>query len=140
MRTISFIVLVCAVAIIVAASPAPGVAQKSERSHINDEEYATLIDDFLSVLPNSFDVAGTNPDGSRYRGQAYVNFDPQTGDLLIDWRIGEQQFTGRGPLLGGEFIVDWGQPRPVIYTVQRDGSLFGTWADGAASETLRFAP
>jgi hypothetical protein len=58
----------------------------------------------------------------------------------VEWTVGSQQFFGSGPLIGGEFIVDWGQSSPVIYTVQRNGDLFGTWANGTASETLTFAP
>lgn len=141
MRIPSFALIAAAIfAISIAASTGQVWAQKSERAAINDEEYATLVFDLISVLPNTFRVQGTNPNGSTYSGTAYLNFDPQAGDLLIEWQIGEQRFSGRGPLLGGEFIVDWGQSQPVIYTVQRDGSLFGTWAGGAATETLTFAP
>jgi hypothetical protein len=123
-----------------ATSTSFSLAQKSDRASIPDEEYANLLEDFISVLPNSFDVIGTNTDGSTYRGTAYVSFDSQSGDLSVDWQIAGQSFSGRGPLIGGEFIVDWGQSSPVIYTVQRNGDLFGTWADGEAFETLTFAP
>ncbi|MEM6712834.1 MAG: hypothetical protein AAF590_11215 [Pseudomonadota bacterium] len=122
-------------------SPAgEGWAQTSDRASINDEEYATLVFDLISVLPNTFAVQGTNPSGSTYRGSAYLNFDAQSGDLLIDWQVGNDSYSGRGPLIGGEFIVDWGDSSPVIYTVQRDGSLFGTWGNGRGTEVLTFAP
>ncbi len=123
-----------------ATSTSLATAQKSDRASIHDEEYANLLEDFLSVLPNSFDVVGTNTDGSTYRGTAYLSFETQSGDLTVDWQIAGQSFSGRGPLVGGEFVVDWGQSSPVIYTVQRNGDLFGTWANGTASETLTLAP
>jgi hypothetical protein len=53
-------------ALCVAVVASPTLAQKNERAQINEQEYVNLIDDLISVLPNTFAVRGTNPNGSTY--------------------------------------------------------------------------
>jgi hypothetical protein len=41
-----------------------------------------------------------------------------------------------GRLQGRTLSVDWGDKYPVIYRLEDDGRLAGTWSNGAAEETL----
>lgn len=86
------------------------------------------------VRPGTYRVQGTNPDGSPYRGTVTIT---RSGTLYqLRWQIGQDVFQGQGTLNGRVLTVDWGQPDPVIYQVQRDGTLEGTWAKGRATERL----
>jgi hypothetical protein len=92
-----------------------------------------------AVVPTgSYRVQGTNPNGSAYQGTLTIE---RSGSLyLLRWRIGQDIFQGQGTLNGSTLTVDWGQPDPVIYQVQHDGTLEGTWARGRARETLTPTP
>ncbi len=86
-------------------------------------------------VQGTYKVEGTNPDGTRYRGNVTVT---QSGDdYIFNWNIAGNQYSGKGQLSGTELTVDWGQEHPVIYHVQENGArLEGTWADGQGTETL----
>ncbi len=86
-------------------------------------------------VQGTYKVEGTNPDGTRYRGNVTVT---QSGDdYIFNWNIAGDQYSGKGQLSGTRLTVDWGQEHPVIYEVQDNGArLEGTWADGQGTETL----
>ncbi|MEQ8351983.1 MAG: fibronectin-binding protein [Leptospiraceae bacterium] len=86
-------------------------------------------------VQGTYQVNGTNPDGTPYRGNVTVT---QSGeDYLFNWNIAGDQFSGKGNLSGTTLTVDWGQDFPVIYEVKDNGAVLeGTWADGQGSETL----
>jgi hypothetical protein len=85
-------------------------------------------------LTGIYRVQGTNPNGSHYRGM--LTLTPFGRDFLFKWWIGRQTFTGAGQFAGRMLVVNWGQTSPVVYTINRNGSLDGEWADGTASEKL----
>jgi hypothetical protein len=86
-------------------------------------------------LAGKYAMTGTNPNGSTYHGQVTITSD---GDLYeFRWLISNgDTFHGKGRLRGSTISVDWGQKYPVIFEVDSDGSLHGTWSDGKASEDL----
>ncbi len=86
-------------------------------------------------LAGRYSMTGTNPNGSTYHGLVTISRD---GDLYeFNWRISNgDTFHGKGRLRGSTISVDWGQKYPVIYDVDSDGKLHGTWSDGKASEEL----
>ncbi|MDJ0931064.1 hypothetical protein [Breoghania sp.] len=59
------------------------------------------------------------------------------GDIAhFRWDIAGQIYRGTGRLNGNVLTVDWGLADPVIYIVNDDGTLSGTWDRGRASERL----
>lgn len=86
-------------------------------------------------LPGTYQIRGVNPNGSTYGGQVIITAD---GDVYnFRWRISSgDTYLGSGRLLGRIISVDWGQKYPVIYRVDDNGTLRGTWANGTASEDL----
>lgn len=86
-------------------------------------------------LAGKYLMTGTNPNGSSYHGGVTITRD---GDFYeFSWRISNgDTFHGKGRLRGSTISVDWGQKYPVIYDVDSDGKLHGTWSDGKASEEL----
>jgi hypothetical protein len=86
-------------------------------------------------LPGRYIIDGTNPNGSRYRGSVTITANGATYNVL--WRISNgDTYRGKGRLRGNTLTVDWGQRHPVIYRVEDDGTLRGTWANGRAKEYL----
>lgn len=80
-----------------------------------------------------YHVAGTNADGSKYSGTAEIS---KINDLYcIKWELAKC-YQGTGRLQGSTLTVDWGGQYPIIYTVQADRILKGTWANSTASEVL----
>jgi len=88
----------------------------------------------LEEIIGSYRVRGRNPDGSSYRGTAVIQ--DNLGSAEMRWRVGGRAYQGVGKIVGREFVVDWGSQYPVIYTMDVDGTLVGSWANGAASEVL----
>lgn len=91
------------------------------------------------VQIGTYDSQGTNPDGSRYQGTAFIK---KVGDKYkITWTIGRDVFYGSGHLVGDVLSIDWRRADGkeggvVIYKVMDDGTLVGTWADGKATDVL----
>jgi hypothetical protein len=85
-------------------------------------------------LTGIYRVQGSNPNGTQYRGM--LTLTPFGKDFLFKWWIGRQTFTGSGQFAGRMLVVNWGQTSPVVYTINRNGSLDGEWADGTATERL----
>ena len=96
--------------------------------------YGTPALSALDRLAGQYDVDGRNPNGSQYDGRVEITVRDDVA--YFRWDIGSQVFKGQGTLAGNVLTVDWGQADPVIYIVQDDGSLHGTWSNGRASERL----
>lgn len=90
---------------------------------------------YLPQIEGTYSVQGLNPNGTRYQGRVTITVKNDTA--FFRWDIAGQKFHGQGPLTGKTLIIDWGEDDPVIYQINSDGTLFGTWAGGKASETLR---
>ncbi|MEO9526181.1 hypothetical protein [Roseibium sp.] len=118
-----------AAVLILAVSAAPVLAALSVPSH------ATTKTAYQPQIEGVYSVLGRNPDGSPYQGQVTISV--KDGTAFFQWRIAGQTFHGQGPLTGDTLVIDWGETDPVHYRIEADGSLFGTWARGRASETLR---
>lgn len=86
-------------------------------------------------LPGEYEVVGTNPNGSTYKGVVKISVE---GKLVrLNWRISNgDTFRGTGYLKGNTLTIDWGQTYPVIYKVGDDGVLRGTWSNGRGKENL----
>ncbi|MCB1322299.1 MAG: fibronectin-binding protein [Leptospiraceae bacterium] len=84
-------------------------------------------------IEGDYRAEGTNPDGSRYTGTVTIEKNGAIYD--VHWEVGSS-YDGVGTLEGNTFTVEWGQPSPVIYTVHPNGTMMGTWNDGAATENL----
>ncbi len=83
-----------------------------------------------------YTVTGTNPNGTTYSGTCRIT--RRGSRYFFLWEVGNT-YRGSGAFDGDELVVDWGQPDPVIYTVEADGRLVGTWSNGAATEVLEKA-
>lgn len=78
-------------------------------------------------------VTGTNPNGTRYSGTCRITRNGER--YFFYWQVGST-YRGSGAFDGDELVIDWGQAQPVIYTVEDDGRLVGTWNGGNATEEL----
>ena len=85
-------------------------------------------------IEGQYSAMGQNPNGTTYSG--IVNISKKNETYMFIWKIGKSTFSGSGYLEGDLLTVQWGAPYPVIYTVQTDGRLVGTWNNGNATETL----
>ena len=93
------------------------------------------------TLPLS-QALGKNGDGSSYTGTVSVKSISDT-TFSIEWKIGSSVTKGfgmrRNDVLSATYMLN-GQPGLIIYQVQKDGTLIGTWAirgeKGNGSETL----
>jgi hypothetical protein len=89
-------------------------------------------------LSGRYKVEGRNPDGSAYFGVARIVDDK--GKVAITWTIKDTEFSGQGRVVGKVLTVEWGSDTPVIYQIQQDGQLQGTWANGRALDILTPIP
>jgi len=93
-------------------------------------------------IGGSYEVQGTNFDGSPYGGTAVITI---TSDVTcaIDWTTGSTTSTGicmrSGEVLAAGYDLG-GKIGMIIYRLRKDGSLDGTWtiagADGVGTEVL----
>ena len=89
---------------------------------------------FAQDLAGSYMAQGRNPDGSTYSGTVELT---EIGRAYrLDWKIGQQSYTGIGIRDRRVLQIDWDSQAPVVYVMMPDGSLHGTWADGLALEKL----
>jgi hypothetical protein len=94
------------------------------------------------TLAKSYDVSGTNPDGSGYSGTLAVQVVSDT-TYTVRWSIGGSTYTGFGmrmnDYLAATYTMD-GKPGLVMYQVQDGGVLRGLWSvrgqDQSGTETL----
>jgi hypothetical protein len=81
------------------------------------------------TLHSTYDVAGTNPDGSKYAGKAAIKVISEAS-FTIKWTIGGTLYDGFGmrndDALAATYTID-GKPGLVIYKVDADGVLHGVW-------------
>lgn len=85
-------------------------------------------------LSGSYTAEGRNPDGSAYSGTVQLTHSANV--VSMAWRVGSSSYIGTGVQEGRVITVNWGADTPVVYVVMPDGSLHGTWANGAALEKL----
>jgi hypothetical protein len=83
------------------------------------------------VVEGTYDVAGTNPDGSMYSGTCRIIRIGQHR-YQFAWSVGAT-YRGIGTLAGTTLTVEWGSDSPAVYQVRSDGVLVGTWAKGTAT-------
>lgn len=96
-----------------------------------------------TVREGTYDVAGTNLDGSKYRGTARIKLTSET-TCSIEWKTGDTTSTGICMLHENAFAAGYvlgNSVGLVVYEVQPGGVLDGVWTisgeDGAGTETLR---
>jgi hypothetical protein len=93
-------------------------------------------------LHSTYDVVGTNPNGSKYAGTVDVKV-ISDATFAIRWTIGGSTINGFGMRMNDAVTATYtisGQPGLVIYEVAKDGTLSGLWAirgqDGNGTERL----
>ena len=86
------------------------------------------------IIEGQYSAAGRNPNGTTYSG--IVTITKKNEAYMFVWKIGNSTYSGSGYLEGDILTVNWGAPYPVIYKVQADKSLIGTWNNGTATENL----
>ncbi len=88
----------------------------------------------IASLAGSYAVQGRNPDGSAYSGS--LSLTVLDGVANLTWAVGNRIYKGQGTFIGNVLVVNWGSSSPVLYTVDLQGNLAGTWDRGRASERL----
>lgn len=81
------------------------------------------------TLASKYDVAGTNPDGSKYGGTADVEI-ISNSTFTIKWLIGTSTIEGFGMRMNDSLAATYeinGEPGLVIYRLDGNG-LDGLWA------------
>jgi hypothetical protein len=88
-------------------------------------------------IEGTYDVSGTNPDGTEY--ECEVGITKKGESYQVIWYFeGQAGYEGRGILRGNTFVVGFANPASygvVVYTVNADGSLDGTWAAAGGTKT-----
>jgi hypothetical protein len=94
------------------------------------------------TLAAKYDVAGTNPNGSKYSGTASVEVISDT-TFAIRWDIGSSVFKGFGMRMNDSLAATYvigGDPGLIIYKVEDGGVLSGLWSvrghNGSGTERL----
>lgn len=93
-----------------------------------------LLANQTTVRTGNYHVQGKNPNGSSYSGTVVISKNGDTYFLV--WKISSSTYSGSGKLTDKTLTVEWGESSPVIYHLENDGRLVGTWAKGTALETL----
>ncbi len=94
-----------------------------------------MIAEGPEIFSGTYDVHGTNRNGSKYTGTAVIAV---AGDKVeMSWLITSgQTYRGTGTIKNGRMVVDFGGRYPIIYKVGKNGSLYGKWDKGRAKEVL----
>jgi hypothetical protein len=82
------------------------------------------------TLASTYDVAGTNADGSKYAGVANIEVISDS-TFTIKWSISGSTYTGFGMRMNNALAATYtlnGQPGLVIYQVEPGGRFDGLWA------------
>ena len=93
-----------------------------------------------SDISGTYNVTGTNQDGSAYQGSLVVT--TRGSVYQFSWATGND-YEGVGIVNGNTVAVGWGGPEcgAALYRMSRDGSLEGQWAlyenEAAGTETAR---
>jgi len=81
------------------------------------------------ALRSTYDVVGTNPDGSKYNGTARIEVISEAS-FTIHWRIAGATYDGfgmrNGDALAATYTID-GKPGLAIYKLGDDGVFHGVW-------------
>lgn len=95
------------------------------------EEVAEEAPAEMNGIAGSYNLLGTNPDGSEYSGTLGVS---ASGDAY-SWSWNDGEYLGIGLQTGDVVSVAWGADEcyVVSYAVGEDGVLNGVWTDMAAS-------
>ena len=95
-----------------------------------------------TVNAGTYDVEGTNLDGSAYKGTATINLTSET-TCSIEWHTGSTTSSGICMLYDNAFAAGYvlgDAVGLVVYQVKSDGSLEGAWTisgkDGSGTEVL----
>ncbi|MGE0917915.1 LIC10280 family protein [Trichlorobacter lovleyi] len=105
------------------------IAQEQEEARKKE-----LLANQTTVRTGNYHVQGKNPNGSSYSGTVVIS---KNGDTyFLAWKISSSTYSGSGTLADKTLTVEWGDSSPVIYHLENDGRLVGTWAKGTALETL----
>lgn len=93
-------------------------------------------------ISGTYDVAGINLEGNRYKGVVVITHDGPN-QYTLNWTIGVGTQAGTGTLNGDTLTATWADEvnsGDVTYTLQPDGSLSGDWTQkgksGTGTETL----
>jgi len=81
------------------------------------------------TLHSTYDVTGTNPDGSKYHGTANVKVISEA-TFTVHWKIGNSTYDGFGMRNGDALAATYeinDEPGLVIYRVDDGGALRGLW-------------
>lgn len=96
-----------------------------------------------SVEAGTYEVRGTNLDGSKYEGTARIKLTSET-TCSIEWKTGDTSSRGICMLYDNAFAASYklgDSVGLVIYEVKGNGVLEGVWTisgeDGSGTETLR---
>lgn len=102
----------------------------------------TVPADAQMLRGGTYSVQGTNPDGSRYTGEATIALASDTS-CVIEWTIADTVFEGICMLYGDTFAASYvtgDQVGLAIYKLTGGGVLEGAWTftgvDGAGGEIL----
>lgn len=95
-----------------------------------------------TVRAGTYNVEGTNLDGSAYKGTATISLTSET-TCSIQWKTGPSTSNGICMLYGDSFAAGYVLGKDVglvVYTVNDDGSLEGAWTvsgrNGSGTENL----
>ena len=95
-----------------------------------------------TVKAGTYDVVGTNLDGSSYGGTATITLTSET-TCVIEWSTGTTTSNGICMLYDDAFAAAYVMGDAVgltVYELKSDGSLQGAWTisgkDGSGNETL----
>ncbi len=111
-----------------------GLAVLPARAQGKKSSGPAATDDMQRPIAGSYTAAGLNADGSKYSGTTEI---VEQGDAVeFTWLVQGDTMRGSGTREGRVVTVDWGAATPVIYVIMPDGTLHGTWDDGAALEKL----
>jgi hypothetical protein len=95
-----------------------------------------------TVNAGTYDVEGTNLDGSTYSGTATISLTSET-TCSIEWETGSTTSSGICMLYDKAFAAGYTLDDAVglvVYEVQKDGTLEGAWTlsgkDGSGTEKL----
>ena len=94
----------------------------------------TAVTAYAAGLSGGYTANGRNPDGSAYKGT--VQIVETDGTVAMTWVVAGSTYTGLGKVAGRVLEVDWNSNAPVVYVINSDGTLYGTWAKGTALELL----
>lgn len=102
-----------------------------EPAEVPTEEVVEEAPSEMEGIAGSYDLVGTNPDGSEYSG----TLDVMAAGDAYSWSWNEGEYTGVGLQTENVVSVAWGADEcyVVSYTVEDDGVLSGRWTDMAAS-------